>query len=200
VTGNVSADTLSVEYGTLNVQSTGTLTINTSLVANAEGPNGVVELSGGTIVAPNGLSIPSGLTLTGKGRIAGTVVVGSGTGTSTFLMPGLDGVGTLTIQKKLTFNSDSIYDCDLSTTKRRSDQVAAKGVRINNGAQFSLISVGNRRIPAGTVFTVISNTAATPIAGTFSNLADGSTLMAGPNTLLVSYEGGTGNDLTFTVQ
>ena len=47
---------------------------------------------------------------------------------------------------------------------------------------------------------LFNNTAATPIAGTFSNLADGSTFTVGTNTYLVSYEGGTGNDLTLTVQ
>ena len=46
----------------------------------------------------------------------------------------------------------------------------------------------------------ISNTAATAIAGTFSNLADNSMLAVGSNTYLVSYEGGDGKDLTLTVQ
>ncbi len=46
---------------------------------------------------------------------------------------------------------------------------------------------------------MISNTAATPISGTFANLADGSTLTAGHNKFQVSYSGGDGNDLTLTV-
>ncbi len=46
---------------------------------------------------------------------------------------------------------------------------------------------------------MLSNTAATPINGTFANLADGSTLTAGRNKLLVSYTGGDGNDLVLTV-
>ena len=48
-------------------------------------------------------------------------------------------------------------------------------------------------------FTGISNTAATPIAGTFVNLPDGSTLTVGRNSYQVSYSGGDGNDLTLTV-
>lgn len=44
-----------------------------------------------------------------------------------------------------------------------------------------------------------SNTSANPIAGTFANLADGSTLTVGRNNYEVSYEGGDGNDLTLTV-
>ena len=46
---------------------------------------------------------------------------------------------------------------------------------------------------------MIDNTAATPIAGTFSNLADGSTFTSNGNTYQVDYEGGDGNDLTLTI-
>ena len=46
---------------------------------------------------------------------------------------------------------------------------------------------------------MISNTAATPISGTFANLADGSTFTAGRNSFQVNYEGGGGNDLTLSV-
>jgi len=51
----------------------------------------------------------------------------------------------------------------------------------------------------GTVFTIIDNTAATAIAGVFSNLPNGSTITAGSNTLQVNYQGGDGNNLTLTV-
>jgi len=74
----------------------------------------------------------------------------------------------------------------------------ANGVTIS-GARVSFVSCGNSALPPGTVFTVIENTAATPIAGIFNNLADGSTFTADGNTFQVSYEGGTGNDLTLTV-
>ena len=46
---------------------------------------------------------------------------------------------------------------------------------------------------------VISNTSATPIAGTFSNLPDGAIVNVNGNNLQASYEGGDGNDLTLTV-
>jgi hypothetical protein len=68
-----------------------------------------------------------------------------------------------------------------------------------NGAQFSFADRGGLTLTPGTVFTVIDNTAATPISGTFSNLADGSTFTADGNTFQVSYEGGDGNDLALTV-
>jgi hypothetical protein len=55
-------------------------------------------------------------------------------------------------------------------------------------------------LATGTVFTVISNTAAIPGVGTFSNLPDGATITIGDNTFEADYEGGDGNDLTLTVQ
>ena len=54
-------------------------------------------------------------------------------------------------------------------------------------------------MPLGTVLTVINNTAATPIAGTFANLPDGSTFTTHTNTFQANYEGSDGNDLTLTV-
>lgn len=79
------------------------------------------------------------------------------------------------------------------------DQVNATGVRIESGALFSFVGLGNSVVDPGTVFTVISNTAATPISGTFSNLADGSVFTANGKNFQTSYEGGDGNDLTLTV-
>jgi hypothetical protein len=55
------------------------------------------------------------------------------------------------------------------------------------------------KLKAGASFTVLSNTASTPISGTFANLADGAILTVGNVSLQASYEGGDGNDLTLTV-
>jgi len=70
-----------------------------------------------------------------------------------------------------------------------------------DGAQFVFADLGNGSVTSGEVFIVINNTSASPINGTFANLGDGSTFTSsGGTTFLVSYEGGTGNDLTLTVQ
>jgi autotransporter-associated beta strand protein len=138
--------------------------------------------------------------LGGRGTIAGAVTIGTGSGAGAVLAPGesTHKAGTLTIQSTLTFNSDATYKFELKTMRAIADKVIANGVTIS-GARVSFVSCGSSALPPGTVFTVIDNTAATPIAGTFSNLADGSTLVADGNTFRVSYEGGTGNDLTLTV-
>jgi hypothetical protein len=51
----------------------------------------------------------------------------------------------------------------------------------------------------GTVLTAISNTSASPISGTFSNIADGAIMAVNGNNSQADYEGGDGNELTFTV-
>jgi hypothetical protein len=141
--------------------------------------------------------------LGGKGIIAGAVTVGTGSGQGATLSPGyVHGVGspgTLTIQSALTFNADAIYKVGLNSSTASADEVIANGVTINAAAQFSFNDIGSSMLAFGTVFTVINNTAALPIAGTFSNLPDGSMFIANANTYQVNYEGGDGNDLTLTV-
>jgi len=165
-----------------------------------EGGKLVVNNTSGSGTSSGAVQVNAG-TLGGRGTIAGEVIVGNGTGTRAVLAPGRseDKAGTLTIQSALTFNSDATYKFELKTKRSIADKVIANGVTIS-GARVSFVSCGNSALPPGTVFTVIDNTAATPIAGTFNNLADGSTFTADGNTFQVSYEGGTGNDLTLTVQ
>ena len=74
-----------------------------------------------------------------------------------------------------------------------------KGVTIESGAQFEFKVTGNKELRVGKSATVISNTSATPISGTFANLPDGSSFTVGPNTFQASYSGGDGNDFTLTV-
>ena len=83
---------------------------------------------------------------------------------------------TLTIQSLLTFKSDATYSFRL---KSRRAEVVTNGVTIEGGAQF-VLNAPQRKMPAGNTATLISNTSATAISGTFANLPDGSTLTAGP--------------------
>jgi len=139
--------------------------------------------------------------LIGRGTIAGPVIIGDAYASPAVLAPERRGgkPANLTIQGALTFNTGATYKVDLNTKAIFAGRIAANGVTVSD-ARFSLVSHGSSAIPGGTVFTVISNTAATPISGTFANLPDGSTFTVGPNTFQVNYEGGgDGNDLTLTV-
>jgi len=87
----------------------------------------------------------------------------------------------------------------LNRTKGKASTLTALGVTINSNVPFTFTDTGTGTLTAGTIFKVINNTSANPIFGTFSNLPDGSTFASNGNNFQVSYEGGTGNDLTLTV-
>ena len=130
--------------------------------------------------------------------MSGAVTIGNGSGTKAFLAPGVNGAAGLTTQSTLTFNADGTYSCEVDTGRAKADKITAKGVTINSSAVFSFIALDNQTLAQGTVFTVINNRSLNPIAGTFSNLPDGSTFTVGANTFQANYSGGDGNDLTLT--
>ncbi|MDQ3200265.1 MAG: autotransporter-associated beta strand repeat-containing protein, partial [Verrucomicrobiota bacterium] len=192
--------------GSLSKIGTGTLTLS-----------GANTYSGGTTVSAGALAVRNppeadsatgtgavqvnGGTLAGGGSIAGAVTLGSGSGAGAVLSPGQGASKPtrLTLESSLTFKADASYRCRLNLKKAKNDLVTANGATIESGAQFNFQAVGRGRVRAGKVATVLSNTAATPISGTFANLPEGATLEASGNTLQVSYHGGDGNDLTLTV-
>jgi len=135
------------------------------------------------------------------GKINGAVTVGTGTSSGAILLAGNSATspGTLTINNTLTFNSLSTYKCVLNRTRAKASEAAALGVTINSNVPLTFVDTGTGTLAAGTVFNVINNTSANPIFGTFSNLSDGSVFTSNGNNFQVSYEGGTGNDLTLTV-
>jgi len=190
--------------GSLTKVGTGTIVLR-----NSNAYTGGTTINGGKLVVNNesGSGTGSGPVqvnagrLGGRGIIAGAVTLGDGSGRGAILAPGksADTRSTLIIASALTFNSDGTYKFELNSDTRNADGVVANGVTINSSAQFSFADVGNGALPLGTVFTAITNTSANPIAGTFSNLADGSTFTSNGNTYQVNYEGGDGNDLTLTI-
>jgi len=139
--------------------------------------------------------------LGGTGKISGSVTVGTGSGAGAFLTPGTVTATprTLTIQKMLTFRADGTFHFGFKSSNVTADKVIARGVTIVSGALIFFDHVDVGTLPLGTVFTAIDNTAATPIAGTFANLADGATFTIDNITFQADYQGGDGNDLTLTV-
>ncbi|MBA3831473.1 MAG: autotransporter-associated beta strand repeat-containing protein [Chthoniobacterales bacterium] len=208
ILGNNNIDTtfsgLMEGRGLVEKVGTGTLTLS-----------GANTYAGGTTLSAGGLKVSNTTgsatgagamkvnmgTLSGRGTIAGTVTVGAGSGPGAFLAPsgGSHKPAILTIQSALTFKSDGTYTYKLNTKRAKADQIIANGVAIESGAQFVVGALADQRLRYGTVFTVINNTAAMPIAGTFANLPGDATVTVGNNTFQADYQGGDGNDLTLIV-
>jgi len=161
----------------------------------------VVANTSGSATGTGAVTVVAGM-LGGGGIISGPVTVGTGSGSGAFLAPatGTNMKATFTTQGALTLKSDATYTYTVKAKGRnvQTDKVVANGVTIS-GASFSFKATIQGALQAGTVLTVISNSSANPISGTFSNLADGSTITTGGNTFQANYEGGDGNDLTLTV-
>jgi autotransporter-associated beta strand protein len=192
---------------TITKVGTGTLTLTNGGSTYFGGTNvnqGALLVSNTTGLGAGGPIEVNGGTLGGTGTVAGPVTVGTGSGTGAFLAParGTKRQSTFTIQSSLTFKADStyVYSAKAKNQRFRTDLVVAGGVTIESGATFSLRATIRGPLAPGTVFTAISNTAATPIAGTFSNLPDGGLISAGGVTFKADYQGGDGNELTLTVQ
>ncbi len=189
--------------GTLTLSGQNTYTGDTTV----EGGKLVISNQSGSGTGSGPVSVTRGK-LGGTGIITGATTIGTGSGTGAFLAPGGEtrtGQVPLTIQSALTFNADATYTCTFKTqqnghgTRAKVGMVIANGVTINSGAMIELIGNITGALSQGFVLTLISNTSANPITGTFSNLPDGSIVTINGNNFQVSYSGGDGNDLTLTV-
>jgi autotransporter-associated beta strand protein len=195
ITGEDGAGLTKIGSGTLTLSGGSTYSGGTIVEA------GVLEVANRSVSATgSGSVVVKGGTLAGNGVITGGVDVG-GEGLAAFLAPGqaAGGSGGLNIAGALSFHADATYVWNVQPAAAMFDHVIANGVVIDQDALFSAVALDNGLLPVGTILRAISNTSASPISGTFANLADGAIVTIGANNYQASYEGGDGNDLTLTV-
>jgi fibronectin-binding autotransporter adhesin len=194
--GGIGGSLIKVGNGTLTLSGANTYTGGTTIYSGAL----VVNNLAGSATGKGPVEVQAGR-LSGTGRIAGAVVIGSGNGPGALISPGTSAsrIGTLTIGRKLTFSSDGTYRIQVDTDSSTADLIVARNVAISNSAQFSLSNIGSAIASFGTTFMVISNASPNSIIGNFANLPEGAVFTRDGNDYRVSYMGGDGNDLTITV-
>lgn len=153
--------------------------------------NGTLEVDGSTSSA---VTVDSGATLTGTGT-TGQVTVD--TGGNLFLGSAIStlGAAALNLQADSAFNLRATADLTYSS-------ISASSVTIDSGSELNLVTPGF--VPSGgDQFTIIDNTGASPVNGTFTagpgwNVAPGTALPEG--TVLSTNFLGSGHIATITYQ
>lgn len=192
ITGNVTSSTLggTVEVlsggnvvGSTTISDTGSLllsgTINNLSISGGGGNANVVQnavVRGQTVVSSNG-------SLTTNGTLSGGLVTTGGT-VNTYAD------GTVINTNNLTLGAGTTLDASGSNVANYG-RITAPEVILNSPA----LSLGNVVFGSTeTAYTLINNTGPNPVIGTFDGLAEGSPITVGPDTLLISYLGGAGNN------
>lgn len=182
--------------GALTKAGTGTFTLS-----GTSSFSGATQVSAGTLLITGDLSsssnvnVASGATLAGTGTTPTIVVADGGN-----LSPGNAGPGLLTVAGNLVLNSGAnlLLDITGTTATTQYDQLTVAGAVSLAGAN---ISATHSYVAAnGDTYEVISNDGADAITGTFTDIAEGASFVASGNSsnLIVSYAGGSGNDLSLT--
>jgi autotransporter-associated beta strand protein len=200
-----------------NVQKSGVGTLD--YAGSSSNTYGSTTVSAGTLrlaklaaaAVPGSLTINGGTVLEiGSNQIADTSNVSVNTG-GTFDLHGVaDTVGALTVvggtltngaafAGRLTagntsFNSTSTLAMRL-VDAATSDRITVNGMLTVGG---TLALNPTQALPIGTAITLIDNDGSDPVTGTFANLPQGATLLAGGQLFRISYTGGNGNDVVLT--
>jgi autotransporter-associated beta strand protein len=191
---NASALTLSGAIdGAPGITKTGAGVLSltgTSTFAGGTTVNGGTLFVNGTIPGP--VAVNAGATLGGTGTITGTVAINAGGTLAPGLSPGLTNTGDLNLAGAF------LVEIEGTTVGTQYDQTNVTGTVTIAGGTLTLAGA---YVPvAGNVFTVIANDGADAVTGTFAGLAEGATITFNGVTLVISYIGGTGNDVVLTAQ
>ena len=205
---NANAVTLSGVLSGANTNSftktgAGTLTLSgTNTYSGSTAVTGGTLSVTGSLASTSNLTVNSDATLTGSGSVgtassAGQVIF-NGPGS---LAPGVNGPGTLTLNNGLSMTTGVTVAMQINgaTPGAGYDQLVVNGV-VNLGNATLSVSLGSGYTPGSTdSFTLIDNDGIDPVEDGFSGLGEGATITLGSTNYIISYSGGTGNDVVLSL-
>jgi autotransporter-associated beta strand protein len=209
---NNAVGTTTVRIGALNTNTTfsGFFVSNTNRIIAVEKVgtgrltftgshtyDGPTAVNGGTLIVNrslrNAVTVNSGATFGGTGTVTAAINVNSGGA----FAPGDGGIGIFTTSAALTLGSGATYRVELNSASAQADRVVASAVHLT-GANLAVTDLGDAGLTAGATFTIIDNTGAAAITGTFAGKPEGAMFDVGANRFRISYVGGNGNDVVLT--
>src|SRR5262249_37630465 len=181
--------------GSLPNRGSGTLTLsgpNTS-------PSQTIVQAGTLLVTgsiANSLVNLAGGTLAGTGTVKGINATG---GTAKTVSPGTS-PGILSSGFSVSFNASTTFTVELNgaTAGGGYDQLNVTGIVGLDGATLNA-SLGSAPA-AGTQFKIIQNDSTDPVQGTFAGLPEGASLTINSQPFVITYQGGSGNDVVLIFQ
>jgi T5SS/PEP-CTERM-associated repeat protein len=185
----------------------GTLNVRTSIVANAQtffagdGTNAATLnlLGTGAHSFTNGLTIRSNALFTGNGTINATLTAQSGG--VVFPSAGPSAPGALFLKGNLSLQSNSVFRVVLNGTSPGSgySQLTLTNGNLTLGLNSPTLELVTSFTPAiGDSFIILQNQTFFGRSGDFKGLPEGTTFTNSGFLFQISYQGGSGNDVTVT--
>ena len=202
-TGVLTAAAYNVQSGTISAKLGGAADFSksTSGIVTLSGTNtftGTTNVSGGTLVVDGSISSTATLTVDAPATLRGTGSIASAaTINGTLSTADSVSLGNLTFTSSLAVPGTLSLKFDSSTGVF--DKVLANGFTATSGI-LSLTDIAG--VPAilvpNSTYTLVDNTSLSSIGGAFTGVSEGASITVGGNTFILSYLGGTGNDLVLT--
>ena len=188
--------TAQVKSGGARIDTNGfDITIAQPLLTGGAGDGGLTKSGAGTLTL-SGTSTYTGSTNITAGRLtlSGSLTSAISVGTGSTLAP----FGLASTTSNVTVPAGATFQVQFTgaTAGTQYDQLTTSG-SVTLGGALSITAGPN--LAPGSTFTILSKTSAGAISGTFTGLAENSTLAASGYTFRINYTGGDGNDIVLTL-
>ena len=184
------------DIGTGSIQIIGTSTSANRPAINIESLGTPIAAGGGITATANvgKLKTPAGIP-------AYSIFDATTTAVNGILAPG-QSPGQLAINGNFAIGSGDALEIEINgviTAGADYDQVVVNGTVDITDATLTLVDNFTGSLPEGHVFTIINNTGAGAVVGTFNGLPEGTAMTFNGQGLVISYNGGDGNDVVLEV-